>query len=91
MNAWKLVVGAGAACAACCAAPLLGGIAAWVLPWSVATAAWASRAGGVPALAALLLAGTVLGAGIAVWRRRKRRAVEPGPCGCPPGRCGAAG
>lgn len=29
MRPWKVVVGVGAACAACCAAPLLGGLVAW--------------------------------------------------------------
>lgn len=88
MRPWKAVVGVGAACAACCAAPILGGVAAWVVPWTAAGAALASRAGGFPALAALLFAGAVLAAGIVAWRRRQRRASA---CGCPPGRCNAAG
>jgi hypothetical protein len=67
---------------------LLGGVVAWVIPWSAAAAALASRAGGFPTLVALLLAGAGLGAGIAAWRRRKRRASA---CGYPPGRCGASG
>lgn len=28
MKPWKLILGAGAACAACCAAPIIGGMAA---------------------------------------------------------------
>ncbi|WP_239027198.1 hypothetical protein [Ramlibacter algicola] len=31
MKSWKLVLGAGAACAACCAVPVVGGLAAFGL------------------------------------------------------------
>ena len=72
MKPWKLVLGAGAACAACCAAPLVGTLAA--LGWGAglfgalgalgaSTQSWWAVAAGFAALATL--------AGGIAWRRRR--------------------
>ena len=82
MRPWKAVLGVGAACAACCAIPLVGGLA-------VLTAGTAALAAAGSALLAcadefapfatglLVLAG-VGGAGTC-WVRRRRRNRTPGP------------
>ncbi|MDB5913175.1 MAG: hypothetical protein JWP22_1850, partial [Ramlibacter sp.] len=83
MKPWKLVLGAGAACAACCAAPLIGGMAALgigsglfaagVGTLGAYTQSWLPLAAGGVALAAV--------AGIVAWKRK--RAAEPAmACGC---------
>jgi hypothetical protein len=88
MKHWKLVLGAGAACAACCAAPILGGAAALgigsgLFAWGVGTFAvamqsWAALVAGGVLLAAL--------AGAVAWRRRLV-APPAAACGCPGGTC----
>lgn len=85
MTPWKIVLGAGAACAACCAAPILSGAAALGLGAS------GLFAGGVAALGAptdswslLAWAGSAalaVGAGLVLWQRRRSRQVAA-PCGC---------
>jgi LPXTG-motif cell wall-anchored protein len=86
MKPWKLVLGAGAACAACCAAPIIGGMAALgvgsglfaggVGALSAYTESWLPVAAGGVALAAV--------GGLVAWRR-KRAAPTAGPCGCSDG------
>lgn len=39
MRPWKAVLGVGAACAACCAVPLVGGVASWTMGASALAAA----------------------------------------------------
>lgn len=59
MQSWKVLLGVGAACAACCALPLIGGVAALAATSSaflafadeLAPAAWA--AGGIALVAGL--------------------------------------
>jgi len=76
MRSWKVMLGLGAACAACCAIPLLaaaGGLAA------LASALWACADEFIPAAVVL----GVIAAGLAgVWWWRKRKATRAGPCGC---------
>ena len=76
MRPWKLMLGLGAACAACCAIPLLGvagGLAAF------ASALWACTDEFIPA--ATLLG--VIATGLAgVWWWRKRRTTDARSCGC---------
>jgi LPXTG-motif cell wall-anchored protein len=97
MKPWKLVLGAGAACAACCSAPIIGGMTALgigsglfaggVGTLGASTQSWLPLAAG-----AVVLAGV---AGLVVWRRR--RAIVPATgCGCASGggaasRCGTKG
>lgn len=75
MRFWKVMLGLGTACAACCAIPLLaaaGGLAA------LGSATWARADEFIPA--AVLGA---IAAGLAsVWWWRKRKATRAGPCGC---------
>jgi hypothetical protein len=90
MTSWKLVLGAGAACAACCAAPILSGVAALGIGsglFAGAAGAFSAFTGSwVPAVAAGIALAVV--AGVFAWRRR--RITEPAAgCGCP-GRAGAA-
>lgn len=84
MKSWKLVLGAGAACAACCAAPIIGGMAALGVGSGL-------FAGGVGALGAyigswvpLAAGGVALAAvaGVVAWRRRRATEAAPGGCGC---------
>jgi hypothetical protein len=94
MKPWKLVLGAGAACAACCAAPIIGGMAALgigsglfaggVGALSAYTESWLPLAAGVVALAAV--------GGLVVWRRNRPAAPVAG-CGCSssPGAASACG
>ncbi|WP_343623409.1 hypothetical protein [Roseateles puraquae] len=76
MKPLKLMLGLGAACAVCCAIPLLGlagGLSAF------AAALWACVDEFVPAALVLL----VVAAGLVVLRLRKRRAAATGGgCGC---------
>ena len=76
MRPWKAVLGVGAACAACCAVPLVGGIASW----TVGTSALAAAASALLAcadefapLAAGLLALAAVVSAAAWWLRRVRR------------------
>lgn len=76
MRPWKVILALGAACAACCAIPLLGvvgGLAA------LASALWACADEFIPA--AMVLG--AIAAGLAgVWLWRKRMARQAGSCGC---------
>ena len=73
MKPWKLVLGAGAACAACCAAPIIGGMAALGVGSGL-------FAGGVGALSAYTESWVPLAlevrpcgrGGLVAWRRRRR-------------------
>jgi mercuric ion transport protein len=76
MRPWKLMLGLGAACAACCAIPLLGvagGLAAF------ASALWACADEFIPAAVVLGLIAAAL-AGLWWWRRH--RAARSASCGC---------
>lgn len=77
MKSWKAVVGLGAACAACCAIPLLG-ISAGLAAFGSAVAACADEL--LPVAMALLAVAAGL-AGVRWFRRRQasRRAA----CACP--------
>ncbi|WOB10226.1 LPXTG cell wall anchor domain-containing protein [Piscinibacter gummiphilus] len=103
MKSWKAALGVGAACAACCAVPLLGG-AATLAAGSASLAAVGSAllacADELLPLAFALLGLAALGAAAVLWRRRKTRLTAPAcalpvdeqpgrkACACPPGRCG---
>jgi mercuric ion transport protein len=72
------MLGLGAACAACCAIPLLGvagGLAA------IASALWARADEFVPEAIAL---GAVAAALAGLWSWRKHRAARSSACGCAP-------
>lgn len=82
MRPWKAVLGIGAACAACCAIPLIGGVAAL----TGGTAALAAAGSALLACAdefapfatsLLVLAG--VGGAVTWWVRRRRRNRTPGP------------
>ena len=78
MRPWKLMLGLGMACAACCAVPLLGvagGLAAF------ASALWACADEFVPEAIAL---GAVAAALAALWSWRRYRAPRSSACGCAP-------
>lgn len=81
MQAWKMVLGLGTACAACCALPLLGTAGALA---ASASALWACAAELLPvAIALAVVAALVAGAG--VWQRcRAARSA----CGCASSRKG---
>ncbi|CAN7177893.1 hypothetical protein [Rhizobacter sp. LjRoot28] len=84
MKPWKPVLALTAACAACCAVPLLGGAAVLTLGASVFTAVgaalWACR-DEVVALAAVLAVASAAIVGGAWWRRRARhRAASSTGC-----------
>ena len=95
MRPWKAAVGIGAACAMCCAVPLVGGAAALTAGTAmVATlgSALLACADELVPLAFGLLALAALGAAVVVWRKRQSRlaaiVATPKACGCPPGACG---
>ncbi len=76
MRPWKVMLGLGAACAACCAIPLVGlagGFAAF------GSALWACADEFVPVTIVL---GAVAAGLAAVWWRRKRERARTGTCGC---------
>ncbi|HEY0821170.1 MAG TPA: hypothetical protein VGD46_20490 [Rhizobacter sp.] len=99
MKPWKAAVGVGAACAACCAVPLLGGAA--VLTAGTATlaglgSALMACADELAPLAFALPGLAAVGVGIFLWRRKAKRPAPAAPgaapaaaCGCAPGACGA--
>lgn len=76
MKSWKVVLGLGAACAACCAIPLLG-LAGWLATFGSALAACADEF--LPSAAVLLAVAMGL-AGVWLWRRRQ--ATRRDTCGC---------
>lgn len=76
MSSWKVMLGLGAACAACCAIPLLGvagGLAA------SASALWACADEFVPEAIAL---GAIAAALAGLWFWRRHRAARSSACGC---------
>jgi hypothetical protein len=78
MQIWKVMLGLGAACAACCALPLLGiagGLAA------SASALWACAGELAPVAIAL---GAVAVAVLGTWAWLRRRAARSSACGCSP-------
>ena len=92
MKLWKAAWGVGAACAVCCAVPLLGGSAALTFG-SVTLAATGSAllacAGELAPLAIALLGIAAVGGGFVLWRQRAtaRQVGAPKACGCAPGAC----
>ena len=105
MKPWKAALGVGAACAACCAVPLLGGAAALAAGSATLAAAGSALlacADELLPLAIGLLGLAAVGAGIVVWRRRRARLAAPAcaltvgepvgarSCTCPPGSCGGS-
>lgn len=77
MKSWKAVVGLGAACAACCAIPLLG-MSAGVAAFGSALVACADE------LLPLAMALLAVAAGLAgVWWFRRRQAARRAACACP--------
>jgi uncharacterized iron-regulated membrane protein len=82
MSPWKAVLGVGAACAACCAIPLVGGVAALTAGTTVlATAGSALLACAdefVPFATGLLVLAGVSGA-VTWWARRRRPNGKPDP------------
>lgn len=105
MKPWKAALGVGAACAACCAVPLLGGAAALAAGSATLAAAGSALLACADELLPLgiaLLGLAAVGAGVVVWRRRKARLAAPScalpagepaakSCTCPPGACGGSG
>lgn len=78
MQTWKVMLGLGVACAACCALPLLGIAGALA---ASASALWACAGELLPVAIALgAVAATIAGAG--AWQRR--RAARSRACGCTP-------
>lgn len=88
MRPWKAVVGVGAACAVCCAVPLVGGAAA-LTAGSTALAALGSTllacADEFLPMAGVLLALAAAGGGLVWWRRRAARKAQA-QTGCSGGR-----
>lgn len=76
MTPWKMMLGLGVACAACCAIPLLGaagGLAA------LASALWACAGEFIPTAIVLGAAATLLAS---LWIWKQRRAARSSACGC---------
>lgn len=93
MRPWKAALGVGAACAVCCAVPLLGGVAA-LAAGSTALATLGSTllacADEFVPLAGVMLALAAAGGGLVWWRRRvaRKAQAQTKACGCAPGACG---
>ncbi|MBT2326847.1 hypothetical protein J7E62_31560 [Variovorax paradoxus] len=78
MKPWKVLLGLGAVCAACCAIPLVAAAGSMAL---FGSALLARLEAFVPASVLLMGGGAaVLVAGL--WWRRKRRVSTQGRCGC---------
>jgi hypothetical protein len=75
MKSWKVMLGLGVACAACCAIPLLGAAGGLAV---LASALWACADEFLPAATVLGVFAAAL-AGVWWWRRR---AVRSSSCGC---------
>jgi hypothetical protein len=76
MKSWKLMLGLGAACAACCAIPLLGAAGGLAV---FASALWACADEFIPAAIGL---GAFASALLALWLWRKRRSAQANTCAC---------
>ena len=76
MRPWKVMLGLGVACVACCAIPLFGVAGGLAV---VASALWACADEFLPAVIVLGVIATAL-AGLWWWLRR--RAVRSSSCGC---------
>ncbi len=83
MKPWKLVLGATAACAACCAAPIISAMAALGIGTGLFAGGAASLGAYTQSWLPLAAAGAALAAvaGVAVWRRR-RPAERTSGCDC---------
>ena len=84
MKTWKAALGVGAACAVCCAVPLVGGAAALAAGSTALAAVGATLLACVDELLPLggaLLALAVAGGAVVWWRRRAARNA-PAPAGC---------
>lgn len=83
MKPWKAILGLGAACAACCAVPLAGGLAA-LLTTSTALAATGSAL--LACASEFILPASVLGGlgllGLALWAWRRHATKNQAACGC---------
>lgn len=97
MKPWKAALGIGAACAACCAVPLLGGAAVLTAGSASLAAAGSALLACADELAPLAFGMLALAAAVGcviLWRRRQRQApsalqvTAPKACGCAPGACG---
>ena len=91
MKPWKAVVGVGAACAVCCAVPLVGGAAALAAGSTALAAVGATLLAYADEwlpLASALLALAAAGGALIWWRRRAIRKLQA-PAGCG-GACGGA-
>ena len=91
MKPWKAALGVGAACAVCCAVPLVGGAAALAAGSTALSAVGATLLAcadeSLP-LGGALLALAAVGGAMIWWRRRAiRKAQTPAGCG---GACGGA-
>lgn len=76
MKPWKVALGLSAACAACCAVPLLGiagGLAAF------GSALWACADELLPAVAVLAAVAAGL---LGIWGWKRREAARRAKCGC---------
>ena len=82
MRPWKVMLGLGVACAACCAIPLLGVAGALA---AFASALWACADEFVPEAIALVAAAL---AGLWFWRRH--RTARSSACGCGCGRASSS-
>jgi hypothetical protein len=80
MRPWKVGLGVGAACAACCAVPLFGGAAAFTAGTTTLAAVGSALLACVDELVPLaggMLALGLLAGAVAWWRRRPRRQIQP--------------
>ena len=81
MRAWKAVLGVGAACATCCAIPLVGGVAALTAGTTALAAAGAALLACADELAPFamgLLALAMVGGAVTWWARRRRASRQHG-------------
>lgn len=83
MKPWKLVLGAGAACAACCAAPIIGGMAALGVGSGLFAVGVSTLSAYLESWVPLAAVGAALAgiAAVVAWRR-KRPAQPATGCGC---------
>jgi hypothetical protein len=79
MRSWKVILGLGAACAACCAIPLLGLVGGMAAFSGFASAVWSCADEFLPAA---LVLGAVAAAGAGIWWVRRKLAARSSGCGC---------